>query len=412
MFYSNSHSDLHMLSETACTFHNESTTHNMNNPNLQVPNVEKHLIPCCLCRMYLEITHTDFLQFFNSMNFNLNTYICPECVYKNTLTQRIDELTQEVHKLERELNLRNMENSFDKTVDEITAKMSSMNIYNNTNESAGETILRTNPFFTGNLNNGTDILSQSTSETDHFDALNTPDSEMFQSNTFNNRIITIDSSSCSESDISVNQTSNQKRNPSEDPPSSNAPNLKTDCLKTETLVMGDKTLRDVKLCDTKGYTNSNKLLKVVHPKMKVQNATKLTEYLKKKVYPNLKTAIIHVGVNNLKDRQSSSLFTQFEELFSTMKTQNIKLVVSGPIPTPAMKTEIFSRTVDLNLWLTKWTKDNDIMYINNFNLYWAQKDLFEPLGRYLNCQGAQVLLDHILCSVRYMDCVFDEPLHD
>ena len=375
--------------------------------------VEKHLIPCCLCKMYLEMTQAEFLQKFDPSNLNFVDYVCPECMHKNELTQRISELMQEVGELKRKLELRNLENSLDRTIEEMTLKMSSLNFYNNSTIIDNDNTLPHNAPCDSKENfMGKGILENSNSRETPHKYLSAP---TFCAPKLNNEIdpedtdeiITVNSSIYSNSSLKEIQTDQNRTR------SSRIQNAKknhhisryeTDKHQIKCLLIGDKTLRNVNISQQE-YFDHGKFMKIMHPNMKVQNAVNLIQYLKRKVYPNLETVIVHAGTNNLSDRRSSETFAYFEELFFTLNYLNIQLIISGPIPTAAMRMEMFSRTVDLNLWLNKWTNENDILFLNNFDLYWLQTDLFDHSGKHLNWQGAKVLSNYILCSLRYIDCL-------
>ena len=169
----------------------------------------------------------------------------------------------------------------------------------------------------------------------------------------------------------------------------------------QTLFIGDKTLVDVKLSKY-NESKTDDILKVVHPNLKVNNAANTANYLKTKLYKNIRTVISHVGMNDLKDRNNSELHKHFEKMYANMKKLNVKLVISGPLPTPAMSMEIFSRIAELNEWLIKWTTEHKIDFVDNFDTFWGQPHLFTYSGKNLNKLGALTLSNQIRSSVKHL----------
>ena len=95
------------------------------------PSFEQHLVQCCLCKMYLEMGHFDFLEFSKEFNEDLSNFICTECVLKSSLMQQIDILTQQVSQFQSQLRnheLTSLEKSFDKSVKEMTENLAKLNI--------------------------------------------------------------------------------------------------------------------------------------------------------------------------------------------------------------------------------------------------------------------------------------------
>ncbi len=65
-----------------------------------------------------------------------------------------------------------------------------------------------------------------------------------------------------------------------------------------------------------------------------------------------------------------------------------RIVVSEPLPTYRRGHERFSRLFALNEWLLSWCKEQKLLFVNNWNLFWAHPRLFQsrsgtPVGQHL-----------------------------
>ncbi len=78
------------------------------------------------------------------------------------------------------------------------------------------------------------------------------------------------------------------------------------------------------------------------------------------------------------------------------------IIVSGPLPTYRRGQERFSRLFALNEWLLSLCKDQKLLFVNNWNLFWERPRLFRADGLDPSRVGAELLLDNItrtLCSI-------------
>ncbi len=64
--------------------------------------------------------------------------------------------------------------------------------------------------------------------------------------------------------------------------------------------------------------------------------------------------------------------------------------------------ERFSRLFALNEWLLSWCKEQKLLFVNNWNLFWERPRLFRADGLHPSRVGAELLSDNIsktLCSI-------------
>ncbi len=103
------------------------------------------------------------------------------------------------------------------------------------------------------------------------------------------------------------------------------------------------------------------------------------------------------GVNDTKLRQKETLKRDFRSLIETVRSTSAatKIIVSGPLPTYRRGHERFSRLFDLNEWLLSWCKDQKLLFVNNWNLFWERPRLFRADGLHPSRVGAELLSDNI-----------------
>ena len=60
-----------------------------------------------------------------------------------------------------------------------------------------------------------------------------------------------------------------------------------------------------------------------------------------------------------------------------------------------MSSERFSRLLEVNTWLSNWTKETGLQFINNFDLFWKRDFLFDYISGKLNKLGSVTLANTI-----------------
>ncbi|XDV11987.1 hypothetical protein PO909_000760 [Leuciscus waleckii] len=160
-----------------------------------------------------------------------------------------------------------------------------------------------------------------------------------------------------------------------------------------TLIVGDSIIRNISSRDTTTCclpqaTTSDINRELQNILMKHKTANRL---------------IIHVGKNDIHKEQSELLKKDFNELFETLKRLKVQTFISGPLP--ARGTNRFSRLLGLNTWLQKTCNIKGVNFVDNFNLFWSQRQLFHRDGHHPNKLGSRVLKDNIYFSLNHPSAV-------
>uniref|UniRef100_A0A9J7Y5K5 SGNH hydrolase-type esterase domain-containing protein n=1 Tax=Cyprinus carpio carpio TaxID=630221 RepID=A0A9J7Y5K5_CYPCA len=110
-----------------------------------------------------------------------------------------------------------------------------------------------------------------------------------------------------------------------------------------------------------------------------------------------RAVVLHAGVNDTTQRQTEALKRDFRSLIETVRstTPAATIIVSGPLPTYRRGHERFSRLFALNEWLLSWCKEQKLLFVNNWNLFWERPRLFHADGLQPSRVGADLLSDNI-----------------
>ncbi len=108
---------------------------------------------------------------------------------------------------------------------------------------------------------------------------------------------------------------------------------------------------------------------------------------------NVAAAVILVGVNDTKLRQTETLKRDFRSLIETVRSTSpvATIIVSGPLPTYRRGQEWFCSLFALNKLLLSWCKDQKLLFVNNWNLFWEHPRLFRADGLHPSRVGAELL---------------------
>jgi hypothetical protein len=119
-------------------------------------------------------------------------------------------------------------------------------------------------------------------------------------------------------------------------------------------------------------------------------------------YESVGAVVLHAGTNDTKLRQTETLKRDFRSLIETVRstTPATTIIVSGPLPTYRRGSERFSRLFALNEWLCSWCKEQKLIFVNNWNLFWERPRLFRADGLHPSRVGAELLSENITRTLR------------
>uniref|UniRef100_A0A9J8BDK7 SGNH hydrolase-type esterase domain-containing protein n=1 Tax=Cyprinus carpio carpio TaxID=630221 RepID=A0A9J8BDK7_CYPCA len=165
---------------------------------------------------------------------------------------------------------------------------------------------------------------------------------------------------------------------------------------TRRVIVGDSIIRHVRATLAKGKVHTDCL-----PGARVLDVSaQIPAILKADESP--RAVVLHAGVNDTTQRQTETLKRDFRSLIKTVRstTPAATIIVSGPLPTYRGGHERFSRLFALNEWLLSWCKEQKLLFVNNWNLFWERPRLFRADGLHPSRVGAELLSDNISRTLR------------
>ena len=368
-------------------------------------NTDCKLVACCSCGMY---------QYFSlsylKLHYNLTTdahggftYTCMNCHEKYSLLQQVDELRTVNNKLNDRISsliqLKEAEESFDRTLDSmgyLTEQFANINLSSN--------IPNPSQHITVPLNVVSD-LSQHSNATSVWNSFSDPQSETLPKGYIAQQPAIQNQISSNTSSITINSSvlSRPESNGEEaltDKSETTPPQLTDPKLLSKVKVIGDSNLKHVNIGEYRKHDNS--ILKIVHPNITINKTHKAVKYLVTKMHKCTETVIAHVGVNDINQKRSVKMSEDFIAFAEFMETAGKRLVISGPIPKVAYNSEAFSRLLAFNIWLSKWTEERGLVFIDNFDRFWKRAELFHDCGKILNRIGSLALSNHIRSCVKHL----------
>uniref|UniRef100_A0A9J7Y7H4 SGNH hydrolase-type esterase domain-containing protein n=1 Tax=Cyprinus carpio carpio TaxID=630221 RepID=A0A9J7Y7H4_CYPCA len=164
----------------------------------------------------------------------------------------------------------------------------------------------------------------------------------------------------------------------------------------DAVIVGDSIVRHVRATLAEGKVHTHCL-----PGARVLDVSaQIPAILKADESP--RAVVLHAGVNDITQRQTETLKRDFRSLIETVRstTPAATIIVSGPLPTYRRGHERFSRLFALNEWLLSWCKEQKLLFVNNWNLFWERPRLFRADGLHPSRVGAELLSDNISRTLR------------
>ncbi|XP_057186374.1 uncharacterized protein LOC130552200 isoform X2 [Triplophysa rosa] len=156
------------------------------------------------------------------------------------------------------------------------------------------------------------------------------------------------------------------------------------------VVIGDSIVRNVRSSSTKGKVQTH-----CFPGARVLDVSAQVPAIQKDD-ANVGAVVLHMGVNDVRMRQSEILKRDFRSLIEMVRNAlpTARIIVSGPLPTYRRGNEKFSRLFALNKWLMSWCIEQKLLFVDNFDLFWERPRLFHPDGLHPSSTGAVLLSDN------------------
>ncbi|KAL0148919.1 hypothetical protein M9458_055723 [Cirrhinus mrigala] len=162
----------------------------------------------------------------------------------------------------------------------------------------------------------------------------------------------------------------------------------------DAVIVGDSIVRYIRLAKGKVHTHCFPGARVLDVSAQIPAILKDGQ--------SVAAIVLHAGVNDIKLRQTEVLKRDFSSLIEPVHSTSpaTRIIVSGPLPTYRRGHKRFSRLLALNEWLLTWCKEQKLLFVNNWNLFWEHPRLFRADGLHPSRLGAELLSDNISRTLR------------
>ena len=109
--------------------------------------------------------------------------------------------------------------------------------------------------------------------------------------------------------------------------------------------------------------------------------------------------VVHVGCNDIPSEQSEVTKADYIHLIDQLNNTGKSILISGLIPTLGRGMGRFTRTLSLHSWLVSYCSAHNIVFVDNFNLFWNQPPLYLRDGVHPSRLGSSILSDNIQHAV-------------
>ena len=117
---------------------------------------------------------------------------------------------------------------------------------------------------------------------------------------------------------------------------------------------------------------------------------------------NVSTVVLHCGTNDTVLRESETLKKHFRDICSKLHQLKKNIIVSGPLPSFNRGCEKFSRLFNLHNWLSVWCKEQELVFVNNWDCFCERPRLFAKDGIHPSKSGALVLSSNIQEACKFL----------
>lgn len=124
--------------------------------------------------------------------------------------------------------------------------------------------------------------------------------------------------------------------------------------------------------------------------------------LMKQAGKKFRRVVIHAGGNDTRRKQSEVLKLQVAEACDLAKSISDSIIFSGPLPNLSSD-EMYSRHLSFNRWLSNYTKNNHIGFIDNWSSFWGKPDLISKDQIHPTRNGSAVLANNIKASLQPLE---------
>ena len=153
------------------------------------------------------------------------------------------------------------------------------------------------------------------------------------------------------------------------------------------VLAGDKSFKNMKL----NSSFPDKCLKIAPHNTNINELTETAKFFVDKMHRNMEYVVLQVSHHDCTQGKTELIKQTISNFSSQLFSQNVNLVISGPIPYPSLANSAYSRACTINNWLIDFSTDNDILFIDNLTSLSRNKYVFKENGYELNPTGCEMI---------------------
>ncbi|KAF7658286.1 hypothetical protein LDENG_00015250, partial [Lucifuga dentata] len=112
-------------------------------------------------------------------------------------------------------------------------------------------------------------------------------------------------------------------------------------------------------------------------------------------HPLTKNVVLHVCFNDIPSQTSEILKSDFTKLLDSLQFYDKRIFVSGPLPPFNRGMGHLSRTLSFHTLLKLTCAARNVVFIDNFNVFWNHPAFFCHDGIHPNGLGSRILTDNL-----------------
>ena len=165
----------------------------------------------------------------------------------------------------------------------------------------------------------------------------------------------------------------------------------------ETRLVGDSMVRG-QLVEFCGRSKNGRRRRYCYPGAGLSDITAVCDDVTKDADPN-SLYIIHAGTNDVLRTRSEELLDKYRRLIQQYKTKTNanNIIITGILPRVGAKNEFYNKAFSTNNRLQNLCSEENVSFVNMWNHFYRNKNLFQKDGIHLNSVGA-ARFGRLLCD--------------
>ena len=162
------------------------------------------------------------------------------------------------------------------------------------------------------------------------------------------------------------------------------------------MFVGDSIIGNLHVAEEE--IHPERVFKIARPGADIKELTEDVDFFMDRLHNKATKLIFQLGYQDFRAGKSEIIKKDILQLLNTMEQRHIEVILSGPIPYPAMTSMSFARMSAIHRWL-KCALPENVTYVSNFDAFQEDPGLFMENGFTLNDTGNITLKCNITASL-------------